>query len=263
MVSDNKILAELNNTSLFPLPIKLSPVVGGVVNACFVLQAQQGRYFVKSFSGSMLTVAQRKQRFLLQDVLAEKLMAPKPVYLSNNYDFQVEEWVEHQSLLDSSLPLLDKCKILATKLWDIHQLKVDAPRLNLPLDWQRYQDIIGADLPNSLVNDIQHCRSILLQQDEAAMTLCHNDLAMSHVASGTLRILFDWEYASIGNRYFDIQACIVVNKLDQSGREALLKTYAKLSGIPFNEILSGVEQQIPVVKLTMNLWQQAANISSD
>ena len=55
---------------------------------------------------------------------------------------------------------------------------------------------------------------------------CHNDLLAANFIAvpGGIRIV-DWEYAGMGDRYFDLANFAVNNELDGDGEEAFLAAY--------------------------------------
>lgn len=59
--------------------------------------------------------------------------------------------------------------------------------------------------------------------------LCHNDVhALNVVDDGQIRFI-DWEYAGVGERYFDLASLCVYHGYDRPLREQLLRAYADTS----------------------------------
>jgi thiamine kinase-like enzyme len=55
---------------------------------------------------------------------------------------------------------------------------------------------------------------------------CHNDLlAANFLNDGTRIHIVDWEYAGMGDRYFDLGNYAVNNELDEDRERALLEAY--------------------------------------
>jgi thiamine kinase-like enzyme len=55
---------------------------------------------------------------------------------------------------------------------------------------------------------------------------CHNDLlAANFIHDGARLRIVDWEYAGMGDRFFDLANFAVNNELDQTAREELLRLY--------------------------------------
>lgn len=64
-----------------------------------------------------------------------------------------------------------------------------------------------------------------LLQEQAELRLCHNDVhALNLIDDGTLRLI-DWEYAGLGERFFDLASICVYQKYDKPRREQLLRAY--------------------------------------
>jgi thiamine kinase-like enzyme len=55
--------------------------------------------------------------------------------------------------------------------------------------------------------------------------LCHNDLLAGNFLQGGRIWLVDWEYAGMGDRYFDLANFAVNNELDAAQQEAFLESY--------------------------------------
>jgi thiamine kinase-like enzyme len=65
-----------------------------------------------------------------------------------------------------------------------------------------------------------------LQGPEHDPVPCHNDLLAANFIRGETQLwLIDWEYAGMGDRYFDLANYAVNNELDGAGEVALLTAY--------------------------------------
>lgn len=65
--------------------------------------------------------------------------------------------------------------------------------------------------------------AVLRAQPE--LRLCHNDIhALNIVGNGELRLI-DWEYAGLGERFFDLASICVYHDFSKSQREQLLSSY--------------------------------------
>jgi thiamine kinase len=64
-------------------------------------------------------------------------------------------------------------------------------------------------------------------QHQSSACLCHNDIhALNVVDDGTLRLI-DWEYAGLGERFFDLASICVYHDYDRTQREQLLASYTR------------------------------------
>jgi len=66
-------------------------------------------------------------------------------------------------------------------------------------------------------------------QRDSDPCLCHNDVhSLNIVDDGELRLI-DWEYAGLGERFFDLAAICVYHRYDRQRRDLLLGTYVDQS----------------------------------
>ena len=60
---------------------------------------------------------------------------------------------------------------------------------------------------------------------------CHNDLLAGNFIRGAEQLwIVDWEYAGMGDRYFDLANFAVNNELGEAGEQALLGAYFARAG---------------------------------
>lgn len=253
-MNHEKILAELYETGLFDQHLSLNPIPGGRVNETFILSCGSDQFFLKRFEFNHIVPSDRQALFFQQQRLASKNKAPNPIYLSNVHDFQVEMWVEHISVRGADCDFDTKLTHLAAALFEIHEMPSFALSLDLPKDWILYRDHANLTHNENINLRLEQCRNNWVDTHKVDQVLCHNDLAMEHVAINKPYLVFDWEYAAFGNRYFDICACIAINELDLVQTEKLMTFYSQQSEIPLEEIKAKCKIQKPIVELTNELW---------
>jgi thiamine kinase-like enzyme len=96
-------------------------------------------------------------------------------------------------------------------------------------------------------------RRIEKRRGDAAPCPCHNDLLSANFISDGKRLwIVDWEYAGMGDPYFDLGNFAVNNELDAEGERLLLESYGGGDGealvlmrfmSDFREAMWGVVQQ--------------------
>ncbi len=256
-MDQQKIIEELTETGLFDQHLNLTPVSGGQINKTFVLQCGSDKFFLKVFEFNHIVPSDRQALFFQQQRLATESKAPNPIYLSNAHDFQVEMWVEHTSIRDAEITTEEKIAHLADALFEIHQLPSFALSIDLPKDWILYRDHANLTNNQDVNTRIEQCRTDWVDTHKVDQVLCHNDLSMEHVAINSPYLIFDWEYAAFGNRFFDICACLEINKLEKAESDLLMKYYSQHSEISFEEIERKCNVQRPIVQLTNELWFKA------
>jgi thiamine kinase-like enzyme len=234
--------------------VNISPIQGGTINLSFFVFQGKQRYFLKLFDKRSAVLLDRSRLFMQQKALALKGMAPRPIYLSVNSDFQLEEWVEHTNLKQSELNSQQKCLRLANTLNNIHQLSLDLPLLNLASDWRNYISMSVLECSAQQVKEQQKLLSLWQLECEQRSVLCHNDLSFAHVPVNDNGVIFDWEYAATNSPYFDIASCCIINQFNDLERQILVDEYARLAALPLKVVSQKVQNMSAVVNKTYELW---------
>ena len=84
----------------------------------------------------------------------------------------------------------------------------------------------GAEVPPTYAWARQVARRIEQLRRAAPERPCHNDLLNANFIDDGRRVrIVDWEYAGMGDVFFDLANFAINHELDLAGREALLETY--------------------------------------
>jgi thiamine kinase-like enzyme len=85
----------------------------------------------------------------------------------------------------------------------------------------------GATLPDAFADAHELAVRIARRRAAAERRPCHNDLLNANFIDGGKRLtIVDWEYAGMGDPFFDLANFAVNHELDAEGRTALLVAYA-------------------------------------
>lgn len=262
-MNDLKVMmeAELKDLDFIQSEFHLNAFNGGTVNSSYRLETSNTSYFVKTFESDKIAILDRKKLFDIQRVLATKGLAVKPVYLSRSISFQIDHWHDSATLDQADLSNLILTKRLASALSKLHNVKIDAPALDLPSQWQHYISLI--DIPVSAAEQHTLNRYATIWRDACATkaVFCHNDLSLSHVTNSQPSKIFDWEYCAISCPYFDLASCIAVNGFSATDEASLCAFYAQYSEQRLSEVIDKVTIMKPLVELTNRLWYEAARLS--
>ncbi|MBU3022285.1 phosphotransferase [Aestuariibacter sp. A3R04] len=227
----------------------------GAVNTVYKLSDGARFFAVKVMGDGGVTGVDHEVQFALQKRVADKKLAPTPVWLSPGRDIWVEQWVsDPNKLSDDAL-----VSALAYGLCQIHQCRVRAPALNLAKRWRRHIQLAKPVLPAQILRQAERLivRHNLADDNNPAWVLCHNDLSFSHILDAKTPLITDWEYAALGNRYFDLAASAHINGLSASAQHSLFSQYADLAQLPKDDVLEACKEHVPVVEMTAMLWQAA------
>ena len=93
------------------------------------------------------------------------------------------------------------------------------------------------------------CVGVGLTGPEHAPVPCHNDLLTANLLHDGARVrIVDWEYAGMGDRYFDLGNLSVNNDFDDADDEALVTAYfgdstpRRLAGVKLMRIMSSFRE---------------------
>lgn len=234
----------------------LKPILRHSINRSFKVSDGQQTLLLKVFNKRNALPINRNEVFSMQEELAILGLAPVPMFLNEDNTIYCEQWVAFSKYKEG-----DFVKLLADSLYSVHNSFVSAPLLSLSDHWQAYWENI--ENPNE---EFQQQYELVKQQwqiyvDEFGdeFVLCHNDLHFEHLSykNGPL---FDWEYAGVGCRYFDIASCCMINNLSQAQTLDLCKYYSELANQDANETLEKITFARGLVTFTYKLWGRSLGI---
>ncbi|MFC3094986.1 hypothetical protein DRW07_17250 [Alteromonas sediminis] len=237
---------------------KLESVDNQQTHAVYRLSDGARHFAVKLIQSINLSMNSREEQFALQQILANKGIAPQPLFLDQEKGIWVEQWSElpywaHKHPVEH---------VLALALTRIHSTTIDqcVPTLDLKAEWLHYIDLANLRNNSKVMHTFNALQPLLnCHADRAYSVLCHHDLSMAHVATDEAGAILDWEYGAIGNRYFDIAAAVSANALSRQQQIVVAQKYAKLNGLSGQYVLKMIADFEPAVYFTSRLWEAARN----
>ncbi|WP_346993526.1 choline/ethanolamine kinase family protein [Alteromonas gracilis] len=231
----------------------------GAVNHVYRLQDKQAYvdFAVKWLGDDDFSGVNRNHQFALQQQLYQQHIAPKPIWLSDDERIWIESWQPNTRVAQRNP------ETLANVLARIHQLPVTARPLDLSSRWQHY--LISAEVSE---DDALYAKAIKLkssvlrsEQMHNDIVLCHNDLLFSHVLcrKEDTPVVIDWEYSAMGNRYFDLASCCLINDLSEATSYKLLECYVDILSLSHHEAREEFDVHKEIVHVTNALWFEALN----
>ena len=225
----------------------------------FLVEDGASCYVVKRFYPESYTQLNRSAVFNAQQKLAEIGIAPKPLWFDAEQGIWVESFVERTYFAEQSDE--KKAETLGKVLGEVHNLVLDEnplPGLDLPQQWTRYLDHVSIYDQQAWQSEVDQGTTDYNEFfDNEPRVICHNDLSLSHVLNATSPVVVDWEYAALGNRYFDIASAVFINQISRHCLNNLCNSYAEISGLSTENILLGVKQMKHSVRITHALWYEA------
>lgn len=226
------------------------------INKNFKISDGEQTLLLKVFNKNNMLPISRSKVFALQEELAILGLAPLPLFLNDENTIYCEQWItftKHQNN--------DLVKLLADSLYSVHNSFVSAPLLALDEHWEAYWQQI-----ENPTEDLHNQYEVVKKRWQAykdecrdEFVLCHNDLHTDHLSYSNGPI-FDWEYAGLGCRYFDIASCCAINQLGDAHIIELCEHYADLANQKVNEVRDKVAFASQLVTFTYDLWGQSLGL---
>ncbi len=125
---------------------------------------------------------------------------------------------------DADLHDAGKIKKLAILLRRLHALKPEGQPFDLHVKIKNYGSIIATVEGCELADDTQR-KLRKLEINSVTPCLCHNDLISANIIEGEGLALIDWEYAAVGDPFFDLATIAEHHHFDRVEEEVLLNSY--------------------------------------
>ncbi|RDV25142.1 choline kinase [Alteromonas aestuariivivens] len=237
-----------------------SQMESGAVNRVWRLKDGEGDWVVKWLGGDNFSGLDRNRQFGLQQQLARLGLAPAPIWKSADASVWVEKWAEPKrpSCLVNNEPALVAGRVLAT----IHQQQIDAEVLDLPGRWQHYIELAQLGRTDPIRHVVTTLTQQWLEQDKQNYVLCHNDLSFGHIVDDMRPCVVDWEYAALGNRFFDLASCSLINNMTERQQRQMEEEYARSAQLSAQWVGEQLASHLPIVQLTTQLWFKAMQRTS-
>jgi thiamine kinase-like enzyme len=204
---------------------------GGRTNQNFVARVNGSRYVVRIASTHTRELGiSRNDEFAIWQAASDAGIAPKILWRDDDRRIVVSEFIEgrHWSLDD--IRQSHNLTRLATALRVTHALQVDASAFDVVSLTCAFETRCAPGALPPKVNQgwLTRVRGILRYGgDRPVSKVCHNDLGRANfIDDGTRLWLIDWEYAGIGDPYFDLAFIAHNNRLSSEEESALVQAYA-------------------------------------
>ena len=207
---------------------------GGITNRNF-RATLGGRDYVIRVPGkdtNLLGIDREAER-MANDCAADIGIAPRVAAMLTDPPCLVTEFVEGSEMSAEDLRAAGVLRRVAGALHRFHDcgrtLRTEFDSFAVVDSYLEAARERGVEPPAAFAEARRHAERIResLTGEEHAPVPCHNDLLAANfiAGEGDAIWLVDWEYAGMGDRYFDLGNFAVNNELDEAGQVALLEAY--------------------------------------
>jgi thiamine kinase-like enzyme len=215
---------------VWPEPVELEPLGGGITNRNFKVLAG-GEAFVLRIGGkdTELLGIDRVAEHGASVVAAGLGVGPEVVAFIQPEGYLVTRFIEGRPVPPPELCRPENLRRAAATLRLIH----DGPAMPGRFDSFRIVEAYsataaehGVALPDGYAGAKAIADAIEGARRAEAPVPCHNDLLNANFLDDGERLrIVDWEYAGMGDRFFDLANFSVNNELDEDGNHVLLDAY--------------------------------------
>jgi thiamine kinase-like enzyme len=233
--------------------IEVRPLEGGLTNQSFYLEVG-GEPFVLRVSGenACRLGSDREAELAALTMAARAGLAPEVVCVLRPEGHLIRRFVEGKAWEDRDLACPELMRRAVATLRQVHQLPpIEAEFSPVREIERRLRTAVELmiPLPDDTAALVRHAAGIEQQfwrRPSSDTGLCHNDpFACNFVASDRSVVLIDWEYAGMGDVYYDL-ACLEVD-VPPTQRTALLEAY-------FGHVTAEAEAKLAAIGFIRELW---------
>ena len=205
----------------------LEPLGAGPTNACFLVEHQGERLVLRLDrpQAAALGLDRESERRVCEAVaVAAAGMTPAYRYFDVATGICLRPYLEGECLKAADLLDARVLEELAGRLRQLHALEPVGGRFYPLAATRRYARDLGTNEAASLA---RRAGEILAALPATAATLCHNDLVAENILRVPRRglVLIDWEYAGIGDPYFDLAVVVRHHDLGEVTARQFLSAY--------------------------------------
>jgi thiamine kinase len=207
--------------------LRATALSGGRVNVSYLIERDGRRYSLRlAGADSQYLGVDRVWECAVRRAAGAAKLAPRVLRCEPQTGLILSEWAGGRIWTNEDARDGGQIARLTALLRRVHGLDIPAaPREMTPASWCEYYERQLRAVPISAWTT--HARQLIERHARLPVlrTLCHSDLHhLNVIDDGGLQLL-DWEYAHLGDPYWDLAAWIGNHDLDSHGAERLLGDY--------------------------------------
>jgi thiamine kinase-like enzyme len=209
------------------------PLEGGITNRNYLVTLGGNRYVIRvpGKDTSLLGIDRSAERQANENAAAIGV-APRVAAQLEDPPCLVTEFVVCEEMTPEGLREPETMKTVMAELRKVHDSGADLPTsfdsFRVVEEYRETAASRGGEIPEAFDEAHERAGEIeaALSGPEHDPVPCHNDLLAGNFLRGSERIwIVDWEYAGMGDRYFDLANFAINNELSPSQHPELLADY--------------------------------------
>jgi len=210
--------------------IALEPLGGGITNRNFLVDVD-GERFVLRIGGkdTALLGIDRRVEYEASLVAAALGVGPEVVDFADREGFLVTRYIEGRPVAVEEFRRPETLRAVARTLRHVHGGPPIPGRFDAFRVVEAYSSTAagrGVRVPEAYRNALQLAHAIERTRGPLPLRPCHNDLLNANLIDDGERIrIVDWEYAGMGDVFFDLANLSVNHELGEAENRTLLEAY--------------------------------------
>jgi thiamine kinase-like enzyme len=210
--------------------LDVSPIPGGITNRNFKVEVDGASYVVRiPGAGTELLGIDREAEHAAARAAAEAGVGPEVIGFLPEFGSLITRFVEGRGIAEKAMSDPSMLQRVASALRSLH----GSP--NVPASFspfrvvERYRGVaegLGVPVSPGYGELLQHARQIEQALGVFPPRLCHNDLLNANfLRAGNRIFIVDYEYAGMGDIFFDLANFSVNHSFEDTADRALLEAY--------------------------------------
>jgi thiamine kinase-like enzyme len=259
-----KLAPELGEAEGEPRPLE-----GGITNRNYLVTLGGNRYVVRvpGKDTSLLGIDRHAEREANENA-ASLGVAPRVVAQLDDPPCLVTEFITCEEMTPEDLREPETMRRVIGSLRTVHDSGADLPTsfdsFRVVEEYRETAAARGGEIPAAYDEAHDQAQEIeaALSGSEHEPVPCHNDLLAGNFLRGAERIwVVDWEYAGMGDRYFDLANFAINNELAESQHAELLADYFAEEAIPRR--LASLRLMLFMSDFREAMWGVVQTVASD
>lgn len=204
-----------------------SRLSNGPTNASYLVELKGDRYVLRLDKPEAARLGlDRALERRVSEIAAAAGLGPEPLHSDHESGICLRRFIPGRAWSESDFAKRGNLKRLAGVLRTLHDLPAGAIDFDPLAAAKRYTEQVDTPEARRICKRAEQLSS-LIDSARQQRALCHNDLVCDNivVAAGGKLMLIDWEYAGVGDPFFDLAVVVQHHRLREDLRRWFLEAY--------------------------------------
>jgi thiamine kinase-like enzyme len=232
--------------------VLLEQLSNGATNTSFLVQCEGESFVLRLDKPEAARLGlDRSNEYRVCLAASDAGLTPRPVFSDLAAGVYLRRFQTGTSWVVSDLNNPVQLEQLARLLAKLHSLPLVGETRDLIVAARRYASQHGSEQSQMILIEAEGLWQ-QLGHYPSGLSICHNDLVCQNILDGEALMLIDWEYAGIGDRFFDLAVVVQHHGLAPNLKAGFLASY--LGRPTRNGELNHLDLQCRFYACLLQLW---------